>query len=549
MRLVPMLSMLSRCVASAPALRGGVGLIAAARPRGFVTMQQKTVETMQAVKAAAAVVEEVSGSVSGSRLEAPDVQGSFVAMDSARSGLVDENGLPLVYDKAAIQKYWDTQGGALQQRWIEFLAQSVPWLTKVATMLLRGGAEELDRNAEELARDARISIEELGPTFVKLGQMLSVRPDVLPKAALRELEVLQARTARIGVGIAPLIRARRRCPRPMCHCGDRPCCSSQDGVEGFDTSIAHRVIEAELGPISEIFDEIDEEPAAAASLAQVYRAKLKSTGEWVAVKVQRPGVQASVSKDLYVLRRAAEVYQGLVRRFAPQQRTDVVALLNEWAIGFYTELDFKNEASNMQRMADVLAENNVEGVVVPRVYSDLTTRKVLVSEWIDGKKLSECEPHQVRELIGVAQECFLVQLLKAGFFHSDPHPGNLLRPHDQSKAKLVLIDFGLVAQVSLGPRNESPNPEIHQSRLPASRSAPRRILTSDATLLRSARPRWTRWSPRSSTSPTRTTPRSSMISSISRSCRTTATARRHAAATAAITTATNSSLTACAASR
>ena len=481
---MPMLSMLSRCVASAPALRGGVGLIAAARPRGFVTMQQKTVETMQAVKAAAAVVEEVSGSVSGSRLEAPDVQGSFVAMDSARSGLVDENGLPLVYDKAAIQKYWDTQGGALQQRWIEFLAQSVPWLTKVATMLLRGGAEELDRNAEELARDARISIEELGPTFVKLGQMLSVRPDVLPKAALRELEVLQARTARIGVGIAPLIRARRRCPRPMCHCGDRPCCSSQDGVEGFDTSIAHRVIEAELGPISEIFDEIDEEPAAAASLAQVYRAKLKSTGEWVAVKVQRPGVQASVSKDLYVLRRAAEVYQGLVKRFAPQQRTDAVALLNEWAIGFYTELDFKNEASNMQRMADVLAENNVEGVVVPRVYSDLTTRKVLVSEWIDGKKLSECEPHQVRELIGVAQECFLVQLLKAGFFHSDPHPGNLLRPHDQSKAKLVLIDFGLVAQVS---RPEEVAESVDtcrdwQHRRVRLRSAPRRSITSDATL-------------------------------------------------------------------
>ena len=227
MRLVPMLSMLSRCVASAPALRGGVGLIAAARPRGFVTMQQKTVETMQAVKAAAAVVEEVSGSVSGSRLEAPDVQGSFVAMDSARSGLVDENGLPLVYDKAAIQKYWDTQGGALQQRWIEFLAQSVPWLTKVATMLLRGGAEELDRNAEELARDARISIEELGPTFVKLGQMLSVRPDVLPKAALRELEVLQASTAPAGVGIAPPIRARAAvraddARAQACHCGSSP---------------------------------------------------------------------------------------------------------------------------------------------------------------------------------------------------------------------------------------------------------------------------------------------------------------------------------------
>ena len=86
----------------------------------------------------------------------------------------------------------------------------------------------------------------------------------------------------------------------------------------------------------------------ALSLTQVYRAVLKDTGEVVAVKVQRPSVLETVSKDLYVLRRAAEVYQGLIERFAPQQRTDYVALLNEWAVGFYTELDFLNEAKNQQ---------------------------------------------------------------------------------------------------------------------------------------------------------------------------------------------------------
>merc|ERR1719353_1852135 len=139
------------------------------------------------------------------------------------------------------------------------------------------------------------------------------------------------------------------------------------------------MVEQELGrPLTEVFDEFAEEPVAAASLAQVYRARLRSTGEVVAVKVQRPGV------------------------------TDVA---------------------------------------VPRVYDEFTSRRLLVSEWVDGVKLSECDPEEIRELTKIGQEAFLVQLLQVGFFHSDPHPGNLLRPHDQSTAKLYLIDFGLVAQV------------------------------------------------------------------------------------------------------
>ena len=144
-----------------------------------------------------------------------------------------------------------------------------------------------------------------------MGQMMSVRPDVLPQPALVELSKMQ------------------------------------DGVEGFEQSIAIAMVEQELGrPLMEVFSKFAPEPVAAASLAQVYRAVLRDGGDVVAVKVQRPSVQSLVSKDLYVLRRAAEVYQGLIKRFAPQQRTDYVALLNEWAVGFYTELDFKNEAAN-----------------------------------------------------------------------------------------------------------------------------------------------------------------------------------------------------------
>jgi len=404
------------CVAPAAAFRTGVwhhppdaSTSSSLFPRAATAAMQLP-GMAQAATAAATVVQEVAGSVQD--VEAPDADDSFVAIDESRTGLVDEEGLPLVYDKEAIQKYWEGQGGALQSRWAEFLSVSVPFLTRVAALLVSGGTDALNDSASELARDARERIQKLGPTYVKMGQMMSVRPDILPQAALDELTILQ------------------------------------DGVEGFPADVAREMVEEELGaPIDELFSDFSAEPAAAASLAQVFRATLRSSGEAVAVKVQRPGVQSLVSKDLYVLRRAAEVYQGLVERFAPQQRTDYVGLLNEWAVGFYTELDFKNEAANMQTMARGLAEAGVTDVAVPRVYEALTTRRVLVSEWIDGRKLSECSTEEVRELVAIGQECFLVQLLQTGFFHSDPHPGNLMRPHDQSRARLVLIDFGLVARV------------------------------------------------------------------------------------------------------
>ena len=133
---------------------------------------------------------------------------------------------------------------------------------------------------------------------------MSVRPDVLPPEALNELRILQ------------------------------------DSVKPFETSIAIEQIENELGgTLGTFFLEISEEPVAAASLAQVYKARLLN-GDMVAVKIQRPSVLQTVSKDLYVLRRAAEVYQGLIDRFAPQQRTNYVALLNEWAVG---ELQISHE--------------------------------------------------------------------------------------------------------------------------------------------------------------------------------------------------------------
>ena len=218
-------------------------------------------------------------------------------------------------------------------------------------------------------------MEELGPTYIKVGQMMSVRPDVLPQAALDELAVLQdsveAFSTKVAVasieeelgcelGQSPHSIARIE-PRAdsvsysvrcavcsvQCTALSRPRISSP--LAFHDNPPPNHAFNSTAQRIpGAVFSEISEEPVAAASLAQVYRAVLKETGEVVAVKVQRPSVLETVSKDLYVLRRAAEVYQGLIERFAPQQRTDYVALLNEWAVGFYTELDFLNEATNQQ---------------------------------------------------------------------------------------------------------------------------------------------------------------------------------------------------------
>ena len=324
-------------------------------------------------KAAEAIL-DVSKTVRMKGIEAPKNEKSYVALDAENAGVTDDDGLPLVYAPEAIQTYWTKQGGALQQRWLEFLKESVPFLTRVASLSLQGGSEELTKNGASLAKDAREIIQRLGPTYIKAGQIDERETDVLPQAALNELAILQ------------------------------------DSVKPFATTDAISIIEKELGaPLGEYFEEISERPGSGGEFKrQVYRAKLKSTGEYVAVKVQRPGILATVSKDLYVLRRAAEVYQGIIERFAPQQRTDYVALLNEWAIGFYTELDFMNEARNQDTLRRLLLEQEkVADVYVPEVYFELTTRRVLVSEWIDGVKLSECDPSEIRGFgRRCRQECF-----------------------------------------------------------------------------------------------------------------------------------------------
>mmetsp|Transcript_75071 Transcript_75071/g.244069 ORF Transcript_75071/g.244069 Transcript_75071/m.244069 type:complete len:601 (+) Transcript_75071:828-2630(+) len=204
-------------------------------------------------------------------------------------------------------------------------------------------------------------------------------------------------------------------------------------------------------PIAEVFSSFGEKPIAAASLAQVYRAIVRETGQEVAVKVQRPGSLSTVSKDLYVLRRLADVTQPLIRRFTNDE-TDYIALTETFAEGLYTELDFRNEALNALKMQKLMKERAAPEVadrlVIPSPLLELTTRRVMVSEWVNGVRLSTLPQAEIRDLIAIGQEVFLTQLLELGFFHGDPHPGNLLKiTEGPDTGKLCLLDFGLVAQV------------------------------------------------------------------------------------------------------
>jgi aarF domain-containing kinase len=229
----------------------------------------------------------------------------------------------------------------------------------------------------------------------------------------------------------------------------------QDRLPPFPTDKALAVIESDYGrPAKAIFKSISPEPVAAASLGQVYRGMLYDGSE-VAIKVQRPGVAASISLDVLVLRRLAKQVRAWRKL-----NTDLPALIDEWAASLFKELDYRQEARNGIKFKELY--DHLEGVYVPKMYSDLTTRRVLVMEWIDGERLrtgyssssapsegpvagSGRNPADDLRLVEVGVKCSLEQLLEYGFYHADPHPGNLVRTRD---GKLAYLDFGMMGEVN-----------------------------------------------------------------------------------------------------
>ncbi|NJP11129.1 MAG: AarF/ABC1/UbiB kinase family protein [Leptolyngbyaceae cyanobacterium RU_5_1] len=264
---------------------------------------------------------------------------------------------------------------------------------------------------EETQRRRAIRLREiltqLGPAFIKVGQALSTRPDLLPPLYLDELTRLQ------------------------------------DQLPPFDNELAYRFIEEELGNSpDEIYAELTKEPIAAASLGQVYKGKLK-TGEVVAVKVQRPGLAQSIALDMYILRQMAALIMKNVKRV----RSDLIGIMDEFATRIFEEMDYTQEGRNAERFAQLYGK--LPDIYVPCIYWQYTGRRVLTMEWITGTKLTQ--PEVIRSqgvdatyLIEVGVQCSLRQLLESGFFHADPHPGNLLATPD---GKLAYLDFGMMSEV------------------------------------------------------------------------------------------------------
>ncbi|PNT75193.1 uncharacterized protein LOC100840399 isoform X2 [Brachypodium distachyon] len=260
------------------------------------------------------------------------------------------------------------------------------------------------------AEKFRETLIRLGPFYIKLGQALSTRPDILPSAYCQELSKLQ------------------------------------DQIPPFPTRIAVRTIESELGSrISDLFADISPEPIAAASLGQVYKAHLHS-GELVAVKVQRPGMAPLLTLDALLF----NMIGGQLKRFA-KARKDLLVAVNEIVRHMFDEIDYVLEGKNAERFAILYSHGggSMTSIKVPKVYWNYTRKSILALEWIDGIKLTDAERISKanlnrKSMIDEGLYCSLRQLLEDGFFHADPHPGNLVATEDGS---LAYFDFGMMGDI------------------------------------------------------------------------------------------------------
>uniref|UniRef100_J3M603 Protein kinase domain-containing protein n=1 Tax=Oryza brachyantha TaxID=4533 RepID=J3M603_ORYBR len=257
------------------------------------------------------------------------------------------------------------------------------------------------------AVELRTILTRLGPTFVKIGQGLSTRPDLCPPEYLEELSELQ------------------------------------DSLPTFPDEEAFACIERELGfPLDSIYSSMSPSPIAAASLGQVYKARLKYSGKLVAVKVQRPGIEDIIGLDFYLLRGLG----FLINKYVDFISSDVVALMDEFARRVYQELNYVQEGQNARRFKKLYADK--QDVLVPDIFWDYTSAKVLTMEWIEGVKLNqqaaiEKQGLKVLDLVNIGIQCSLRQLLEYGYFHADPHPGNILATPE---GKLAFLDFGMMSE-------------------------------------------------------------------------------------------------------
>ncbi|MBT8242570.1 MAG: AarF/ABC1/UbiB kinase family protein [Nitrosopumilus sp.] len=265
-------------------------------------------------------------------------------------------------------------------------------------------------NSEEFRKNARKVLEtfiSLGPVYIKLGQWLSSRADILPQPYLEELSKLQ------------------------------------DSVPSAPFDKVKPIIEKDLGSITEKFDEIDPNSISGASLGQVYRGTI--SGQQIVVKVKRPGIEKIVAKDLKVLKK---VLPFALRFVDPNLRYSAKAMLSQFIETIHEEMDYTNESKNLKKIKNDMKTSS--NVIVPAVYDELSSKNVLTMEYLPGIKVTNV---QALDEMGIDREqlvidvhkVFFTMLLKHSIFHADPHPGNISVTED---GKLILYDYGMVGRIN-----------------------------------------------------------------------------------------------------
>jgi len=318
------------------------------------------------------------------------------------------------YDSVATERRLFRQPGKWLLRNIQIGVPLSQWAFGVLSDVF---FDKEETNRKNRAKQLQKTISDLGPAIIKGGQALASRSDLMPSEYLEELQKLQ------------------------------------DDVPRFENAKAFSTVQEELGvPFQDIFELIYEEPIAAASIGQVYKARLKSNGDIVAIKIQRPLCEEVIALDLYVLRWWSGVGNVLFKLL--NRNIDVQSIIDDFGELIYRELDYVAEAANAQKFSE-LYSGSVKDVFVPKVYSELTTSKVLTMEWVDGFRLTDSKNLDLcgldkKKLVDTLVQCSLRQILENGFFHADPHGGNLLACKD---GRLCYLDFGMMSYAGSAQRN------------------------------------------------------------------------------------------------
>ncbi len=263
----------------------------------------------------------------------------------------------------------------------------------------------------------RFAFEELGPTYIKIGQIISTRKDLFDDDIISELSKLR------------------------------------DDVEQFDDYIAMDLLDKELGVSrKEVFSYISESPIAAASIGQVYSARLKD-GTDVVIKIQRPNIESTIKADIEILKRLSSNLEFLKKEW----NVDIYDLISEMEMQLVRELDYKFEEVNGKKLRNIFKDS--KEVFIPRIYDEYTTKRLLVMEKVNGLCLSDISSHKLsddkkKKIVDIGVRSFFRQVMTCGFFHADPHPGNIFVMDDM---RLAYIDFGMVGLIddkTLGQLNQ-----------------------------------------------------------------------------------------------